>query len=116
VLPAARSRICRLRRRLMTWTFSSRMTRRQSRGRCSLYLRYWYKSAHFTCVTGTKVLTLLALLVQKCKYWRCAPATAREACFENFLLYWYKSTRVQKYKCRDGGEELEQASKGRLGV
>jgi hypothetical protein len=58
----------------------------------SLYLLYWYKSANtdaavavavavqFTCFTGTKVqilmqllrlllqLTLLALLVQKCKY------------------------------------------------
>jgi hypothetical protein len=42
-----------------------------------------------------QVLTLLALLVQKCTYWRCAPATAREAYLRILALL------VQKCKVQE---------------
>jgi hypothetical protein len=36
--------------------------------RYSVYLLFWYKGTQFTCVTGTKVLSLFASLVQQYKY------------------------------------------------
>jgi hypothetical protein len=47
-------------------------------------------SSQFTCFTGTKVLSLFPLLLQK--YYMPAPASSCR--FSVYLLYWYKSTNT----------------------
>jgi hypothetical protein len=51
----------------------------RERRRYSVYLLSWYNGAHFTCFTGTKVHSFLAVLVQRYSF---------------YLLDWYKRTNT----------------------